>query len=80
MNGMTRMSLEWIDDVVPSCEAATLRRKTKASARQSGRCAADDGVDADEEADGDCSSKPFRRGPYTMQCKDGKGDATVEQL
>jgi hypothetical protein len=42
--------------------------------------AAQDGIDADEEADGDAPGESFRRGSHAKQCEDGKGDAAVEPV
>ena len=65
---------------LPSCEAATLRRKTKARARQRIGGAAEDGIDADEQAGGDAPGQLFGRGSHAEECEDGKGDAAVEPV
>ena len=42
--------------------------------------AAQEGIDADEEADGDAPGELFRRGSHAEQCEDGKGDAAVDPV
>ena len=42
--------------------------------------AAKDGVDADEEADGDAPGEFFGGRTHAEECEDGKGDATVRPV
>jgi len=42
--------------------------------------AAEDGIDADEEAGGDAPGELFRRRSHAEQCENGKDDATVEPV
>jgi hypothetical protein len=42
--------------------------------------AAEDGVDANEKADGDAPGELFRRGSHAEQCEDGKDYAAVEPV
>ena len=72
--------LERIDDVVADLRGGYVEAEDESYSEAEDGGAAEDGVDADEEPDGDAPGQLFRRGSHAEEREDGKGDAAVNPV
>jgi len=71
---------ERIDDVVAYLRCCNIEAEDKGY-REAEECgAAEDGIDTDEEADGDAPGELFRSCSHAEKRQDGKGDAAVDPV
>ena len=71
---------ERIDDVVAYLRGRYVEAEEKGYCEAEECGAAQDGIDADEEADGDAPGELFRSCSHTQESEDGKGDAAVDPV
>ena len=71
---------ERIDDVVAYLRGRHIKAEEKGYCETEERGAAKNGIDADEEADGDAPGELFRSCSHTQESEDGKGDAAVDPV
>ena len=71
---------ERIDDVVAELRGGHIETKDKGYCEAKNRGAAKDGIDADEETDGNTPGEFLWGCSHTKECKDRKDDATVEPV
>jgi hypothetical protein len=69
--------LQRVDDVVAELRGGYVEAKGEGRGEAEDGGAAQDGVDADEEAGGDAPGQLFGRSTHAEQSEDGKGDAAV---
>ena len=69
-----------IDDVVAKLRGGQVETKDKGYCEAEDRGTSEDGIDADEEADGDAPGEFFWRCPHAKESEDGEGDAAVEPV
>jgi hypothetical protein len=69
--------LQRVNDVVGELRCGYVEAKEKGDEEAEKGGAAEDGVDADEEADGDAPGQFLRGGSHAEKCEDRKHDATV---
>ena len=72
--------LERIYDVVSYLRGGYIKTKEKGHCEAENGRAADDGIDADEETDGDAPGEFFWSRSETEEREDWKGDAPVEPV
>lgn len=72
--------LKWVDDVVAELRGGDVETKDKGYSEAKDRGASNDGIDADEEADGYAPCEFFRGGSHAEERQDGKSDAAVEPV
>jgi hypothetical protein len=72
--------LERIYDVVSYLRGGYVETEEKGHSEAENGRAADDGIDADEEADGDAPGEFFWSRSETEEREDGKGDTPVEPV
>lgn len=72
--------LERIDDVVADLRCGQVEAKDKCQSKAEDGGAAEDGIDANEEAGGDAPGQLFRRCSHAEKSEDGKGDAAVDPV
>ena len=72
--------LERIDDVVSYLRGGYVETKEKGHCKAENSRAADDGIDADEETDGDAPGEFLWGRSETEEREDGQGDAPVEPV
>jgi len=66
--------------VVADLRCGYVETKDKCQSEAEDGGAAEDGIDADEEAGGDAPRQLFRRCSHAEERKDGKGDASVDPI
>jgi len=69
-----------IDDVVADLRGRYVEAEDNSYGEAEDGGAAEDGVDADEEAGGDAPGQLFRRGSHAEEREDRKGDAAVDPV
>jgi len=72
--------LEWVNDVVANLRGGDVQAEDKSYREAEDGGAADDGVDANEEASGDAPGQLLRRCSHAKQCEDGQSDAAVDPV
>lgn len=71
---------ERIDDVIANLRGGDVETKDDGERQAEDGSAADDGIDADEEACRDAPGKLFRRGSHAKERKNWQCDAAVEPV
>ena len=72
--------LEGVDDVVAYLRGGDIETEDEGDGKAEDGGASKDGIDADEEADGDAPGQLFRRGSHAEKRENGKGNATVDPV
>jgi len=72
--------LQRVDDVVADLRGGYVETKEQCDREAEDGCAAEDRVDADEEAGGDAPGEFFGGGSHAEEREDGKHDAAVEPI
>ena len=78
--GDDEKQLERIDDVVAELGSGNIEAEDESQSEAEDGGAADDGIDADEEARGDAPGQLFGRGSHAKEREDRKRDAAVEPV
>ena len=65
---------------LPSLRSGYVEAEDKGHGEAEEGGAAEDWIDADEQAGGDAPGQLFGRGSHAEECEDGKGDAAVEPV
>jgi hypothetical protein len=71
---------EGIDDVIAELRGGQVEAKDKSYCEAKDRSAAEDWIDADEQADGDAPGEFLWGCSHPKECEDRKSDATVEPI
>jgi hypothetical protein len=71
---------EWVDDVVADLRGGYIEAEDKCQGEAENGGAAEDGIDADEEAGGDAPGELFRRGSHAKEREYGESNAAVEPV
>ncbi len=79
-DGKDEEELEAIDDVVAYLRGGYVETANEGYRQTEDGGAAEDGVDADEEAGGDAPGELFRRCSHAQERKNGQGDAAVDPV
>ena len=69
-----------IDDVVADLRGGQVETKDKGYCEAEDRGTSEDGIDTDEEADGDAPGEFLWRCSHAKKCEDGEGDAAVKPV
>ena len=72
--------LERVDDVIAQLRGRNVEAEDKGQGEAEDGSAPQEGIDADEEADGHAPGKLFRRRSHAKQREDGKSDAAVDPV
>ena len=68
---------ERIDNVVAELRGCDVEAEDEGEGEAKDGCAAEDGVDADEESGGDAPGQPFGRGAHAEEREDGERHASI---
>ena len=66
--------------MVADLRGSYVQAKDQCDGKAENARAAQDGVDADEQAGGNAPGQPFRRGSHAEQGEDGKDDAAIDPV
>jgi hypothetical protein len=78
--GNDEQEFERVDEVVGQLRGGDVEAEQKGGGKGEEGGAAENGIDADEQADCDAPGQLLRRGPHAQKCEDGKGDAPVDPV
>jgi len=78
--GNEEQKLKGVDEVVGQLRGGDVEAEQEGRGEAEDRRAAEHGIDADEQADGDAPGQLFGRGSHAQQSEDGKRDAAVEPV
>lgn len=78
--GNDENELERVDDVIAELGCGDVKAEENSQGKAEDRSAAEDGVDADEKADGDAPSKFFWGCSHTEEGENGKGDPAIKPV
>lgn len=78
--GDEEQEFEGVDEVVGQLRGGDVEAEEEGRGKADDGGASEDGVDADEEADGDAPGELLRGGSHAEEREDGKGDTAVSPV